>query len=86
MNAPLLVELRRAAILLVVLTPITGVVYPLAVTGIAGAAFPRQANGSLIEVDGKVVGSALIGRPSSDPKYFWSRPSATSPRSSIAPR
>jgi K+-transporting ATPase ATPase C chain len=65
--------------MLVVMTVITGVAYPLLVTGISQALFKDQANGSLIEKDGKVVGSALIGQPFSDPKYFWGRPSATSP-------
>jgi len=64
---------------LLVLTLLTGIVYPLLVTGIAQLAFSRQANGSLIEQDGKVLGSRLIGQPFSDPKYFWSRPSATAP-------
>jgi len=64
---------------LVVFTVITGVAYPLAVTGIAQVAFQDQANGSLIEKAGKVRGSSLIGQPFSDPKYFWGRPSATSP-------
>ena len=61
------------------MTLITGVAYPLLVTGISQAAFHSKANGSLIERDGKVVGSALIGQPFSDPKYFWSRASATLP-------
>src|SRR5262245_3673658 len=69
---------KDALLMLVVLTVVTGVVYPLIVTGIAQRVFPSQANGSLIERDGKLVGSALIGQPFSDPKYFWSRPSATS--------
>jgi K+-transporting ATPase ATPase C chain len=64
---------------LLVLTVLTGVVYPLVVTGISQLGFARQANGSLIEKDGKVLGSRLIGQPFSDTKYFWSRPSATSP-------
>jgi K+-transporting ATPase ATPase C chain len=64
---------------LIFFTVITGIAYPLAVTGIAQVAFKDQANGSLIEKDGKVVGSRLIGQPFSDAKYFWSRPSATSP-------
>ena len=66
--------------MLVVLTVLTGVVYPLVTWGIAQLAFPGAANGSLIEQNGKVVGSALIGQPFDDPKYFWSRPSATSPQ------
>jgi potassium-transporting ATPase KdpC subunit len=72
-------HLRAALVSLIVLTVITGIVYPLVVTGIAQVVFPHQANGSLIVKDGKVVGSALIGQPFDDPKYFWSRPSATSP-------
>lgn len=64
---------------LIVLSIITGIAYPLIVTGIAQVAFNDQANGSLIEKDGKVLGSRLIGQPFSDSKYFWSRPSATSP-------
>lgn len=66
--------------MLVVLSVLTGVVYPYFVTGIAQLAFPAAANGSLISGDGKVVGSTLIGQPFDDPKYFWSRPSATSPQ------
>ena len=66
--------------MLVVLTVLTGVVYPLVTWGIAQLAFPATANGSLIEQNGKVVGSALIGQSFDDPKYFWSRPSATSPQ------
>lgn len=65
--------------LLVVLTVLTGIVYPLVVTGIAQLVFPHQANGSLIVRDGKVLGSQLIGQPFDDPKYFWGRPSATAP-------
>jgi K+-transporting ATPase ATPase C chain len=70
---------KDAFLMLVALTLVTGVVYPLIVTGIAQGLFPAKANGSLIERNGKAVGSALIGQPFSDPKYFWSRPSATSP-------
>jgi K+-transporting ATPase ATPase C chain len=71
--------IRPAVSLFVLLTVITGVVYPLAVTGAAKAAFPAQAAGSLIVKDGKPVGSSLIGQNFSDPKFFWGRPSATSP-------
>jgi len=63
----------------VALTLVVGVAYPLLVTGIARGIFPGQAAGSLLVKDGKTVGSALIGQPFTDPKYFWSRPSATSP-------
>jgi K+-transporting ATPase ATPase C chain len=80
MNAShLLIELKRSALALIVLSVITGILYPLAVTGIAAVAFSKQAQGSLIEREGKIVGSALIGQPFSAPKYFWSRPSGTSP-------
>jgi potassium-transporting ATPase KdpC subunit len=71
--------LRPALVLFVVLSALTGVAYPLVVTGIAQAAFPEQAAGSLILRDGKPVGSALIGQHFSDPKYVWGRPSATGP-------
>ena len=70
-------ELRTACLVLIALTGVTGVAYPLLVTGVAQLLFPRQANGSLLEVDGRAVGSALIGQPFDDPRYFWSRPSAT---------
>jgi K+-transporting ATPase ATPase C chain len=65
--------------ILLLLTLVTGVAYPLLVTGIAQTVFPSEAQGSLIVKDSKVVGSRLIGQPFDDPKYFWSRPSATSP-------
>jgi potassium-transporting ATPase KdpC subunit len=71
--------LRPAVSLFVLLTAITGVAYPLAVTGLAKAAFPEAADGSLIVKGGKAVGSRLIGQNFSDPKYFWGRPSATGP-------
>lgn len=65
--------------MLVVMSVLTGILYPLVTWGVAQLAFPRAANGSLIEQNGKAVGSGLIGQPFDDPKYFWSRPSATSP-------
>ncbi len=71
--------LRPAVSLFVLLTAITGIVYPLAVTGVAKVAFPEAADGSLIVKDGKAVGSRLIGQNFTDPKYFWGRPSATGP-------
>jgi K+-transporting ATPase ATPase C chain len=62
------------------MTILLGIAYPLLITGIAKLAFPRQAEGSLIRADGKLIGSTLIGQSFSDPKYFWGRPSATSPQ------
>lgn len=73
----MLKEVRPALVLLVGLTIITGLIYPLAMTGIAGIVFPTQAQGSLIEKDGKVIGSALIGQAFADARYFRGRPSAT---------
>ncbi len=72
--------LRAVMVVFGVLTLVTGVAYPLLVTGAARLAFPEQASGSVIRRDGRDVGSALLGQPFSDPKYFWSRPSATLPQ------
>lgn len=72
-------QLKPALLSVAAFTLLTGLVYPLAVTGVAQAVFPRQAGGSLVEREGRVVGSALVGQPFAGARYFWSRPSATSP-------
>jgi len=77
--SPLRGLLRPAIVLFVGLSLLTGLAYPLLVTGIAQVVFPRAANGSLVVQGGKVIGSELIGQPFADPKHFWSRPSATGP-------
>lgn len=73
-------QLRPALVAFVLMTVLTGIVYPLLVTGVAQVFFPAQANGSVLVQDGKAIGSSLIGQPFDDPKYFWSRLSATSPQ------
>ncbi len=75
----LLKYFRTSIIAVIVFTGLTGVLYPLAVTGLAQLMFPGKANGSMIQKDGKLLGSELIGQPFNDPKYFWSRLSATGP-------
>jgi K+-transporting ATPase ATPase C chain len=72
-------QLKPALITFLILTVLTGLVYPLTVTGLAQLLFPHQANGSLIVRDGKIIGSELIGQYFDEPRYFWGRPSATSP-------
>jgi K+-transporting ATPase ATPase C chain len=72
-------ELRPALVLLLLLTLVTGVAYPLVITGVARLVFPHQAEGSLIRVGGRTVGSSLIGQTFDEPKYFWGRLSATGP-------
>jgi K+-transporting ATPase ATPase C chain len=72
-------QLRASVVVLGLMTGLTGIVYPLAVTGVVQAAFSHQANGSLIMKDGKPIGSSLIGQQFDDPKYFWSRLSGTTP-------
>jgi len=72
--------IRNSVMMLLLLTLVTGVIYPLVTTGIAQVLFPSQANGSLVMKDGKPIGSTLIGQSFTEPKYFWGRPSATSPQ------
>src|SRR2546426_4092917 len=75
----MLAHCRAALVSLALLTIVTGLAYPAIVTSIAQVAFPYRANGSLVVKDGKTLGSELIGQPFDDPKYFWARPSATTP-------
>jgi K+-transporting ATPase ATPase C chain len=79
MKTLVMAALRPALVMLLLMTLLTGVIYPLAMTGIAQVTFPAQANGSLIVRDNQVIGSSLIGQQFTDPKYFWGRLSATSP-------
>jgi potassium-transporting ATPase KdpC subunit len=76
----MLVQFRRALVLLALITVLTGLVYPLVLTAVAQLAFPREAAGSLEVRNGALIGSSLIGQPFADPAVFWSRPSATSPQ------
>lgn len=71
--------IRQCVVLFIAMTVLTGILYPLAATGLAQAMFHTKANGSLVEKDGKTVGSTLIGQAFSEPRYFWGRPSATAP-------
>lgn len=71
--------IRQCVVLFIAMTVFTGILYPLAATGLAQAMFHAKANGSLVEKDGKTVGSTLIGQAFSEPRYFWGRPSATAP-------
>ena len=79
MTNELLRQIRPAVVLLLLFTLLTGVIYPLAVTGLAWVLFPNAAGGSLVALDCRVIGSRLIGQPFDAPKYFWGRPSATGP-------
>lgn len=79
MTQDILKQLRPAVVLLLIMTVLTGAVYPLVITGFGAVFFPNKAEGSLIERDGVVVGSSLVGQEFTDPAYFWSRPSATGP-------
>ncbi|MBF0192044.1 MAG: potassium-transporting ATPase subunit KdpC [Magnetococcales bacterium] len=72
-------ELKPALSMLILMTILTGILYPALVTGLAHLLFPEESAGSLLRVNGQVVGSTLIGQPFSDPRYFWGRPSATAP-------
>ncbi|MGS0756948.1 potassium-transporting ATPase subunit C, partial [Roseateles sp. GG27B] len=80
----MLKHLRPALVSFALLSLITGVIYPLLVTGVGQGLFPKQAAGSLIEQDGRLLGSELIGQNFSQPKYFWGRPSATAPMANNA--
>lgn len=72
--------IRPAVVLFLIMTAITGIAYPLVITGITQVVFPDQAGGSLVHKDGKAIGSRLIGQSFSDPRHFWGRPSATAPQ------
>jgi len=72
-------SILQSVLMVIVMTLLLGIAYPFAITGLAAVLFPGQATGSILERDGKAVGSALVGQPFDDPKYFWGRPSATAP-------